>query len=867
MRDVFKFLKDSRKLLESKEPSEASVRAKELGYVYNYGQGTWRDPVSKRKYRFENGRFEEIQTDLPQRMDRAGAKLEKEPKTYSQFKQEIPTQDEPVGIEEPPVSNQMGRVVPGGPTETAISSGDKKEVVKQLSRGRGSVQSPARKKQVSQQADDMIAQDELETELETQDEIDVETQEPEGLDDLLSDIRDEEPQKSPEEFKSINQAVEETGKNVDGSERVGDVDIATEESINRVREISNTDVNDQRFDQGRQAQKEFLDHYSKDSEYRDGLNTLSKSIAKGNDRKKVEDMMSAVDNGDYLREIELKKGDKRTVSELLLDAGIDVNNQEQIDCFKNAYKEINSFVGENGNWKTSETNELVGSNLGYYEAKHIAERNDLKELDPAGVQTKAYNTRNETDSSMQCVTPEITDVVYSLLPTPSRDYLSKSGSPKTFYDPREKNSQGKPNPIRGSAGLHMYIMQDGRDAYTSSGRRRSPGEFQVEHITPLKSGGTDSIDNFAQLLRRVNEPRADLPLEKFQEQAKRKAKDVEADLSSPKNRRRMETAYRASAFNSKLSSSVGGPVSSLTSDDLMESVNKGLEDSLGSQASKPLKVTPEAFKQYKSEMKGFLDKNGLDSDATIKDMSSEQINGVFDIMSENLGVSKTKMNDYMGRNLINNYDVGGRTVINKDGKLERGRGGTAPSSGNIINMQNSIFSDDTLSPEEKEIAIQTANQHHQKIKKSRNEYIDNPDSAEAYENYLGDIVTQIGYLTGDGDSPLKKGRKYDTRLTPSPKNNIDNDTYSGIMNMLSLDSASVSGGKDAFSPGFQETPLSPKAKEYVNTLRQKMIESFSKQSGFNKNQIDNPDSLTKTQRKKIEPILNAIENIERGLEK
>jgi hypothetical protein len=45
MRDVFKFLKDSRKLLESKEPSEASVRAKELGYVYNYGQGTWRGSI------------------------------------------------------------------------------------------------------------------------------------------------------------------------------------------------------------------------------------------------------------------------------------------------------------------------------------------------------------------------------------------------------------------------------------------------------------------------------------------------------------------------------------------------------------------------------------------------------------------------------------------------------------------------------------------------------------------------------------------------------------------------------------------------------------------------------------------------------
>jgi hypothetical protein len=741
-----------------------------------------------------------------------------------------------------------------------------------MARGRENVMSPTRKAQLSQQAQRAQKIYDAEQEaLAAQAEAEAQAAADQEIKDAEKLAREmgtpEGPLKDPSEFKTLTQAVTETGKNFDGSESVGDVDIATEESIKRVSDISKTDVNDPRFDSGRKSQKQFLSHYGQDSENRSGLNTLSKSVARANDRTKVNDMMDALKEGDYLREIELKKGDKRSVSELLLDAGIDVNDEDQVKQFVDAYDQISQFIGEDGNWKKGESHELVGSNLGYYEAKHIAERDDLKKLDVPDIQTKAFNVAADSESSMANMDPVVTDAVYSILPTPARDFLAKSGSPKTFYDPREESGQGKPNPIRGSAALHMWAMQDGKDAYALSGQRRSPGEFQVEHIQPLKSGGTDSIDNFGMLLRRVNEPRADLPFDKFSEQAKRKRDSVDSDLASPKTRQRLEKGYRASSFNSELASSMGGAISGLTSDDLMKKVNQGLESSLGKESSRALKVTPEAFKQYQDEMQGFLDKNELDGDANVSDMTSDQINGVFDIMSENLGVSKTKMNDYMGRNLINNYDVGARFVINKDGKLEKGRGGTSPSSGNVVNMQNSIMSDDSLSPEDKKKAIQTANDHHQQIKKSRNDYIENPDSPESYEKYLGDIVTQIGYLTGDGDSPLKAGRKYDTRLTPSTKNNIDNDTSSGIMNLLSLDTASVAGGKDAFSPGFQQTPLSPKAKEHVGTLRKKLLDSYTKQSGFTQSQIDNPDSLTKTQRKKIEPLLNALENIDRGLAK
>jgi len=200
MRDVFKFLKDSRNLLES----TTSERAAELGYEYR-ARGVWGDPKTGKRYRTDGTRFIEIEEPTKQDIEPKS----QEPKTLSKFKQEVPSQEEPVGLEEPPVSNQMGRVVPGGPTETALSSGDKKDVVKQLSRGRGSVMSPARKKQVSQQADDMIAKDKAEAEAEAA------AQEVEGLDDLLSDIRGEEEPKDESEFKTLDDSVAEIEDEID----------------------------------------------------------------------------------------------------------------------------------------------------------------------------------------------------------------------------------------------------------------------------------------------------------------------------------------------------------------------------------------------------------------------------------------------------------------------------------------------------------------------------------------------------------------------------------------------------------------------------------------------------------------------------
>ena len=863
--DVFKYLKASRELLEAQKESDASIEAKRLGYEFS-NKDVWKDPRTGKKYKFEGGRF--VDYDFPDRMaagyDRNEPNIpvdaRDKPRGLSDLRKDQKKSQEK--LQSPSVADQNSRNTPGGPDAATLASGDLNAIAKKNSRGRRPVMSANRINQVDRQSAQQRDQYNQEQEIEAQAAADQQAKDDEARRQEMG--TPEGPLKDPSEFKSLNTALEDAGQNFDGSLRQGDVDIASEESIARVEEIANTDVEDQRFDKGRQSQKEFLDYYSNDSENRKGLDTLN-SIAKTDE--KVEQLMDAINNGDFLQEINITQKDKRSVSQILLDAGIDVNDQAQLDCFKNAHKEINNFVDRKGRFKTSESSELTGSNLGHYEARHIEKRTDLSTMDAAGVQTKAFNLRNDAESNMQCVTPTITDAVYNLLPTPARNQLAKSGAPgeKNHYDPTKKNRKGTANPIRGSAALHMWVIQDGRDAYAAAGRRRSPGEFQVEHIVPLKSGGKDEIENFSMLLRRVNEPRADLSFEKFLAQAVTKAADLLADLSNPITRAKFEKKYRSSRYNDKLAPSVGGSVQSIIGDDLMKNVNQDLDDNLSEKAAAKLKIKPEEFKKYQQEVQGFLDKNGLDSDTNIKDMTANQMNSIFDIMTENLGIDKSKMMEYMGRNVINNYDVGARTVINKEtGELQRGRSGTQSSSGNLTTMQNSIIADDSFDPMKKKEILQRVNDNHQELKKARNNYVDNPNDPQAFEDYLGSVLNNVSYLQGDGDSPLSPDRKYDTRLTPSKKNTLDDDVLKGIIGMMTVDKGSIEKDKDVFSPG-RQTAMTPQAKKYAKALRKKMIDAYSRTSGLTPEQIENPDSLKAGDKKKLLTLTNALENIDRGL--
>jgi hypothetical protein len=881
MKDVFKYLKASRELLEAKavdDNAKAREEAERAGGVEVRGRGKYYDKNNEFVGTVAKGKF--IPPTAQERQAAAFTKNEPnipvQNRYYPDFKKDASRSKQPQ--QTPSVADQNARNTPGGPDVNAFESGDIERIAQMLERDIYGTVTPEQHKEYlvraqqeldiyNQEKQQKAAQAEAEAAAEVESEQEAEAQA--KADEHKQLVKDAgEPEKTESDYRTVDKVIvdnlEENGQNFDGSITQGDVDIATEESIQRVADISNTDVEDQRFDDGRESQKEFLDYYSKDSENRKGLDTLN-SIAKS--QEKVNQIMEAVNNGDYEEEINITQKDKKSVSQILLDAGIDVNDQAQMDCFKNTHKEINSFIDGKGRFKTSESSELTGSNLGHYEARHIEKRNDLPTMDAAGVQIKGFNLRNDAESNMQCVTPTITDAVYNLMPTAARSQLAKSGAPgeKNHYDPTKKNRKGTANPIRGSAALHMWIMQDGKDAYAAAGRRRSPGEFQVEHVVPLKSGGKDEIENFTMLLRRVNEPRADLSFEKFIAQAVNKAADLMSDLSNPKTRAKFEKKYRSSRYNDNFAPIMGGSVSSLISDDVMNTVNQSLEDNLSEKAAVNLKVKPEDFKKYQQEIQGYLAQQGLDEDTNVIDMTANQMNSIFDIMTQNLGVDKSKMMEYMGRKIFNNYDVGGRTVINKEtGELERGRTGTQSSSGNLTTMQNSIMADDSFEPEKKKKIQQKINENHQQFKAARNNYIDNPNDPQAFEDYVGSMLNNIGYLTGDGDSPLSPDRKYDTRLTPSEKNTLDDDVLKGIIGMMTVDKGSLEKDKDVFSPGRQKE-MTPKAKEHTKALRKKMVDAASRSTGLTPEQIENPDSLKAGDRKKIATLINALENIDRGL--
>ena len=667
-------------------------------------------------------------------------------------------------------------------------------------------------------------------------------------------------QKVTQQIKTLD-----TKPNKDGSVSTGDIDISTQDSLNRVEEIANTSSEDSRFDAGRESNKKFTDHFSKKSDNFEGLQVLSKSIAVANNREKTNALIDAIKSGNLDQEIPLTKKESRSVTDLLQAAGIDVNNKDELNSFVKAYDSITNFIGDNGKWKTGESHELTGSNLGYFEAQHIGKRTDLAKENVSGIQTKAFNLSTENNSELANLDPKITEVIYHLLPAPSREFLAKSGSPKTFYDPTAPNQQSKnPNPIRGAASLHMWTMQDGISAYSMSGQRRSPGEFQVEHIVPLKSGGSDNINNFALILRRENEPRADLPFQKFLEQAERKANDVKTNLNDPKVKAEFEKRYRASSFNAELAPIMGGSVGNLINDSIVSGVNSGLEKGLGVEGAQKLKFSPENWDKYKSEVTDFLQKNRVSLDTGLEGLSSDQLDGIFEIMKNNLGVEKEKMIEYMGRAMYNNYDLGVRHVIDKSGALQEGRGGTMSSPGSLLNMQNLVLTTDGMTPEQTKAVIGTIRDLHQSLKKSRTEFIRNANNPEAYEKYVESIVNNINYLTGVGDDSPLKSRTYDHRFTASNRNNIHSDTANTILNLLSLDTASVSGGKDALSPGYQNN-ITEKTKEHIKTLSNFLISSYVKTSGLSPEEIKNPETLKKTKRKPIEPLLAALENMNRGL--
>ncbi len=201
MKDVFKFLKDSRKLLES----TTSERAAELGYEYR-ARGVWGDPTTGKRYRADGTRFVEIEEPKKQERDpKEQDPKEQEPKTFSQFKKDVPQQTQPEE-EVPSVANQMGRVVPGGPSVQSLDDGEVEVVANMLSRGRWNVLSGPQKENKRREAESIILKRRAEIAAKEA-EAEMALAEPEPEPEPV-----EEPAKAPEDFPTLDDKVKEVEK-------------------------------------------------------------------------------------------------------------------------------------------------------------------------------------------------------------------------------------------------------------------------------------------------------------------------------------------------------------------------------------------------------------------------------------------------------------------------------------------------------------------------------------------------------------------------------------------------------------------------------------------------------------------------------
>ena len=194
-RDVFKYFKQVRSLQES----TTSERAHELGYEYQ-ARGVWMDPKDGKRYKAQGNRF----IPMPEKeVDQREPGQQKDPKSLDQFRQDATGGQQPQ--EEPTALPQ----VPDGLSDEEFADA----IAKQNTGGRKVT--PKRKEFLKKVATSQVAMMKQSEEPPVEEEP--QEQEPEGLDDLLSDVRGEgEPEKKEvDDFPTIDDKVTEKEQELD----------------------------------------------------------------------------------------------------------------------------------------------------------------------------------------------------------------------------------------------------------------------------------------------------------------------------------------------------------------------------------------------------------------------------------------------------------------------------------------------------------------------------------------------------------------------------------------------------------------------------------------------------------------------------
>ena len=179
-RDVFKYFKHVRSLQEDK----GAEKAAELGYQHQ-ARGVYLDPKTQKRYKNVGDKLEPIVVEPT--AEKGGGQQKPDTKSLGQFKKDA-TETQPTALPQ----------IPDGVSDDEFAAAKAKEWTggRKVSKDRKDFLNKMAKTQVA-----MANQQAAEAESDEQ--------EPEGLDDLLNDIRGEEPEKTADDFPTIDQKLEQ----------------------------------------------------------------------------------------------------------------------------------------------------------------------------------------------------------------------------------------------------------------------------------------------------------------------------------------------------------------------------------------------------------------------------------------------------------------------------------------------------------------------------------------------------------------------------------------------------------------------------------------------------------------------------------
>ena len=183
-RDVFKYFKHVRSLQEDK----GAEKAAELGYQHQ-ARGVYLDPKTQKRYKNVGDKLEPIVVEPT--AEKGDGQQKPDTKSLGQFKKdatETKSEAQPTALPQ----------IPDGVSDDEFAAAKAKEWTggRKVSKDRKDFLNKMAKTQVA-----MANQQAAEAESDEQ--------EPEGLDDLLNDIRGEEPEKTADDFPTIDQKLEQ----------------------------------------------------------------------------------------------------------------------------------------------------------------------------------------------------------------------------------------------------------------------------------------------------------------------------------------------------------------------------------------------------------------------------------------------------------------------------------------------------------------------------------------------------------------------------------------------------------------------------------------------------------------------------------